>query len=69
MKQLHHNPALIYRDGKPIAVMLEIEEYLELLEKLEDYQDIAYIEEVKRQRPLEYTTLEEYLRELGIEEE
>lgn len=50
------------------SVILSIEEYVEIIEKLEDYEDIAYIEEMKKQGPMEYIPLEDYLKELEIED-
>lgn len=33
-------PGVIVRDGKPVAVILDIEEYREILERLEDAEDL-----------------------------
>jgi PHD/YefM family antitoxin component YafN of YafNO toxin-antitoxin module len=65
---LRQQPPIIYKEGKPTAVILDIDVYEDLLEKLEDYEDLRAIEEIKKQRPLEYTPLEDYLKELGIED-
>lgn len=56
------SPDLIYRDGKPAAVILEIEDYLTLLDQLEEADDLAYLREL-RSRPLEFVSLEDLLRE------
>jgi prevent-host-death family protein len=60
-------PAVIYKEGKPTAVILDIEEYEEILEKLQDWEDIKYIEEIKKQGDLEFIPLEDILKEIGEE--
>jgi len=57
-------PDLIFRNGKPAAVILDIEEYEEILERLEDIEDLQYIHEL-RQRKAIYKDLDEILSELG----
>jgi PHD/YefM family antitoxin component YafN of YafNO toxin-antitoxin module len=56
------NPEVIFRDGKPVAVILDIEEYQEMLERLEDLDDLKMLEEV-RKKPLKFSKLEEFLKE------
>ena len=51
---------VIYRDGKPVAVILDIEEYREMLERLEDAEDLAVLEEM-REKPLSFRRLDEFL--------
>ena len=51
---------IIYRNGKPSAVVLDIEDYKELLEKLEDIEDLKMLSEM-RSKSLEFTKLEDYL--------
>jgi len=53
---------VIYREGKPAAVILDIDEYEELIEQLENSQDLAYIRELKK-KELEFELLEDILRE------
>jgi len=55
---------IVYRKGKPAAVILDIEEYEEILERLEDIEDLQYIHEL-RQRKAIYKDLDEILSELG----
>jgi prevent-host-death family protein len=53
-------PAVIVREGKPAAVILDIDEYRGLLERLEDAEDLAELETLKR-RALKFKTLDEVL--------
>jgi PHD/YefM family antitoxin component YafN of YafNO toxin-antitoxin module len=39
-------PDIIFREGKPAAVILDIDEYQELLEPLEDAENLAYLREL-----------------------
>jgi len=50
---------VVYRDGRPVAVIVPIDEYREMLEKLEDAEDLAMLEEM-RQHPLQFRSLEEF---------
>ncbi len=67
-KTIRKTPSIVYKDGKPTAVLLDLEEYEALLEKIEDWEDLRAIEEIRKRRPPEYVPLEDYLRELGIED-
>ena len=53
-------PDVILRGGKPAAVILDIEEYQEILERLEDVEDLKALERM-RQRPLKFGSLEDFL--------
>lgn len=61
-KRVSKEPEVIVRDGKPISVILPIKEYEELLERLEDAEDIAYLKKL-RSKPLSFRPLSEYLAE------
>ena len=60
-------PEVVYRDGEPVAVILDIQEYRDMLERLEDIEDLALLDEM-RKRPLGFRTLDEFLEEhsLGV---
>ena len=60
-------PAIVLQNGKPTAVIIDIDQYEEMLEKLQDLEDLAYIEQIKSERNLEYISLEDYLKEIGEE--
>ena len=53
---------IILKDGKPKAVILDIGEYQEMLERLEDREDLKTLEKM-RKRPLRFRGFEEFLRE------
>ena len=55
-------PEIVLRDGKPAAVILDIDEYQEVLERLEDVEDLRMLEEL-RKKPLEFRKLGEFLEE------
>jgi PHD/YefM family antitoxin component YafN of YafNO toxin-antitoxin module len=55
-------PEIVTRKGKPVSVILPIKDYEELLERLEDAEDLAYLKRA-RKKPLEYRSLDEYLVE------
>ena len=55
-------PEIVIRNGKPVAVILDIEKYQELLERLEDMEDLKALQAM-RKRPLKFKRLEEFLRE------
>lgn len=44
-KKLHE---IIFREGKPSAIILGIDEYEELLERLEDTENLKLLEEMKK---------------------
>jgi hypothetical protein len=53
-------PEIVTRKGKPVSVILPISAYEELLERLEDAEDVAWLKRARR-RPLQYRPLEDYL--------
>lgn len=55
---------VVYSDGEPVAVIVPIEEYREILERLEDAEDLAMLEEM-RKRPLQFRALDEFLERAG----
>lgn len=55
-------PEIVLRDGKPAAVILDIQEYQDMLERLEDLDDLKMLEEM-RTRPLKFRKLEDFLAE------
>jgi len=56
------NPDIILRDGKPAAVILDIVQYEEMLQRLEDVEDLKTLRAMRR-RPLKFRKLEDFLRE------
>lgn len=62
MKTRRKTPDIILKDGKPAGVILDIEEYREMLERLEDMEDLMALEKM-RKRPLEFKKLDDFLNE------
>lgn len=62
MKPKGKNPEIILRNGKPAAVILDIDDYREMLERLEDVEDLKTLQEM-RKRPLKFRRLEQFLKE------
>ena len=62
MKTILAEPEIVTRKGRPVSVILPIEDYEELLERLEDAQDLAWLKRAC-QKPLRYRPLEDYLAE------
>jgi PHD/YefM family antitoxin component YafN of YafNO toxin-antitoxin module len=61
-KQKKKAPEIVLREGKPAAVILDIEEYREMLERLEDMEDLNMLEQM-RKTPLKFRRLNEFLKE------
>ena len=61
-KARKQGPEIIIRNGKPRAVILDIDEYQEMLERLEDVDDLKMLQEM-RQKPMTFRKLEEFLEE------
>jgi PHD/YefM family antitoxin component YafN of YafNO toxin-antitoxin module len=55
-------PEIVVRDGKAVAVIVGIDEYQEMLEKIEDLEGLRALERL-RQEPLEYRRLDDFLEE------
>ncbi|MHB8928314.1 MAG: type II toxin-antitoxin system Phd/YefM family antitoxin [Bacillota bacterium] len=59
---LAKSPRFVVSDGKPVAVILDIEVYREILERLEDLEDLKHLEEI-RKNPIELKSLDDVLAE------
>ncbi len=55
-------PEMIYKGGKPTAVILPLAQYEELLERVEDAADLKYLRKIRRQGT-NFRPLDEYLKE------
>jgi PHD/YefM family antitoxin component YafN of YafNO toxin-antitoxin module len=55
-------PEIVLRNGRPAAVILDIDEYQEMLERLEDLDDLEMLREM-REKPLNFRRLEDFLEE------
>ena len=65
MKTKMPEPEIITRKGKVVSVILPIEVYQEMIERLEDADDIAWLKEA-RKKPQSFRKLEDVLAHLGI---
>ena len=61
MKATLPEPEIVTRRGKPFSV-IPIEVYEELLERVADADDVAWLKRARRE-PLHYRPLEDYLAE------
>jgi prevent-host-death family protein len=61
-KAKRKTPEIVFREGKPSAVILDIDDYREMLERLEDLEDLNMLNEM-RKRPLKFRKLEDFLKE------
>jgi len=61
-KTKRKSPEVVFREGKPAAVILGIADYKRMLERLEDMEDLRTLESM-RKRPLKFRSLDDFLRE------
>ena len=61
-KAKRKEPEIIFRGGKPAAVIIDIDEYQEMLERLKESEDLKILAEM-RQKPLKFKRLEDFLAE------
>ena len=61
-KAKRKSPEIVLREEKPSAVILDIDEYRQMLERLEDLEDLDILKEM-RKRPLRFRKLEDFLKE------
>jgi len=58
------NKEIIYRNGKPTAVILDIKDYLKLMERLDDVEDVKLLKKI-RQKTLKFRKLSNFLNEFN----
>ena len=56
-------PEIVTKNGKPVSVILPIKKYQEMLERLEDAADVAWLKRARRKK-LHFRPLEEMLADL-----
>jgi PHD/YefM family antitoxin component YafN of YafNO toxin-antitoxin module len=61
-KAKRKEPEIVIRGGTPSAVILDIDEYQEMLERLEDIEDLMMLERM-REKPLKFKKMDDFLRE------
>ena len=60
MKASFAEPEIVTRKGKPVSVILPIKDHHDLLERLEDAEDAAYLKKA-RTKPMSFRPLKDYL--------
>ncbi|MGI8604446.1 MAG: hypothetical protein ACR2OZ_15845 [Verrucomicrobiales bacterium] len=60
MKGALPEPEIVTRKGKAVSVIIPFKTYKDLLERVEDADDVAWLKRVRR-KPLHYRPLEDYL--------
>jgi len=55
-------PLIVLRGGEPSAVILDIDVYQEMLERLEDIEDLHMLAEI-RKKPMSFRKLVDFLQE------
>lgn len=64
MKAVIPEPEVVTKNGKPVSVILPIKRYQEMIERLEDADDVAFLKKLRR-RKLQYRPLEDVLADLA----
>ena len=64
MKAMLPEPEIVTRKGKAVSVILPIKTYREMIERLEDAEDVAWLKKA-RTKPLHYRPLEAVLADLA----
>ncbi|MCL4369090.1 MAG: type II toxin-antitoxin system prevent-host-death family antitoxin [Actinobacteria bacterium] len=55
-------PAVVVRNGKPVAVIIDIDDYHELLERIEDAEACAMLDKLRKE-PAQFRNLDKFLAE------
>jgi len=63
MKAANSEPEIVTKNGKPVSVIVPIRKYQEMLERLEDAEDIAWLKRARRKK-LHFRPLEDVLADL-----
>ena len=63
MKTAKIEPEIVTKNGKPVSVILPIKKYQEMIERLEDADDIAWLKRARRKK-LHFRPLEDVLADL-----
>jgi PHD/YefM family antitoxin component YafN of YafNO toxin-antitoxin module len=61
-KARRKTPEIVLKEGKPSAVILDIDDYRQMLERLEDLEDLNVLKQM-RKRPLKFRRLGDFLKE------
>jgi len=55
-------PEIVLRNGRPTAVILDIDDYQEMLEHLEQIEDLKALQAL-RKKPVTFRRLDDFLKE------
>jgi len=61
-KSIKSAPQIIFQGNKPVSVIVEIDQYREMLERLEDAEDLKMLNELKK-KPLKFRKFDDFLKE------
>lgn len=61
-KSFLKEPELIIKNGRPVRVILDINEYQELLERIEDIEDLAELKKIRKNNH-RFRNIEDFLKE------
>jgi len=61
--KVNNTPEIVTKNGKPVSVILPIRKYQEMLERLEDSEDVAWLKRARRKK-LHFRPLEDVLADL-----
>lgn len=62
MATITDGPQVLYKNGKPRAVVLDIRDYTKLLELVADKEDLAELQQIKKTK-LSFRDFQEYLKD------
>lgn len=60
------DPEIVIRNGKAVSVILPINAYQEMVERLEDMEDVAWLKKA-RKKPQSFRSLDDVLADLAKE--
>ena len=63
MSALAQEPEIITRNGKPVSVIVPIKAYKDMIERLEDADDVAWLKKARR-KPQSFRPLADVLADL-----
>lgn len=61
-KAIRTKPQVILKNGKPDAVIINIKDYYKMLDRLEDKEDVAELERIRKGR-LKFRKFDDFLSE------
>jgi prevent-host-death family protein len=65
MKSAESEPEIVTRNGKPVSVILPIKKYKEMIKRLEDAEDVAWLKRARRKK-LHFRPLDQVLADLPM---